>query len=525
MAFREIRVVEIREILRLWLRGEGYRAVARRGLADRKTVRRYVELAMSLGLTRDDGAEQLDDEFIGAVVSLCSAGRAPGARGKAWLLCEKHRDQIDEWLKQRLQLTKVHQLLERQVGPRVPYRTLHRFADQELGFGQKKTTIRVDDCEPGTELQVDFGRMGYIRDSETGRNRVVKALIFTAVYSRHQFVWLTYRETLEAFIEGCERAWAFFDGVFPVLIPDNLKPVVAKADPVKPKFTEGALDYSQYCCFVFDPTRVADPKGKPRVERAVKYVRESFFKGETFRDLEHAQEMAEAWCRRVGLRTHGTTQRQPLEVFEAEARAKLLPVPEEPYDVPSYHDVKVHNDQHIVIGKALYSAPEEYVGEQVHVRADRTLVRVYHRRQLIKTHPRQPAGGRSTNDSDFPEEKVIYARRDSKTLLRKAKEAGPSVGEYARRLLDTPAPWRRMRAMYRLLGLVRRYGAEPVEQACLRALELDVVDVTRIDRIVSQAYERRPREKRREGDPDNVIRPRFARPKEHFAVTNKEDSP
>lgn len=99
------------------------------------------------------------------------------------------------------------------------------------------------------------------------------------------------------------------------------------------------------------------------------------------------------------------------------------------------------------------------------------------------------------------------------------------MGEYARRLLDTPAPWRRMRAVFRLLGLVRRYGPGPVEQACLRALELDVVDVTRIDRIVSQAYERAPREERRQGDPDNIIRPRFARPKSHFAVTNKEKQP
>lgn len=523
MAFREIRVVEIREILRHWLRGEGYRTIANRGLADRKTVRRYVELAQSLGLCRGGDSKQLDDEFIGAVVSLAEAGRPPGARGEAWLLCERYRELLQSWVDQRLRLTKVHELFERHVGPRVPYRTLHRFAREELAFGQKKTTIRVDDCEPGAELQVDFGRMGYIRDLETGRKRLVHALIFTAVYSRHQFVWLSYRQTLEVVIQGCERAWAFFGGVFPVLIPDNLKPLVAKADPVDPDFTEGALDYSQYRDFILDSTRVRDPKGKPRVERAVPFVRESFFRGEEFRDLEQAQELAEAWCRRVGMRVHGTTQRRPLEVFEAEARERLLPAPEAPYDIPSFHDVKVYNDQHIVVGKALYSVAEDYVGERVHVRADRSLVRIYHRRQLIKTHPRQPAGGRSTDDKDFAEEKVIYARRDSEALLKKSVEAGPSIGEYARRILDTPAPWRRMRAVYRLLGLVRRYGVDPVDQACRRALELDVVDVMRIESIVSQAYERAPREERPAHSPDNIIRLRFARPKSHFAVTSKEE--
>ena len=61
---------------------------------------------------------------------------------------------------------------------------------------------------------------------------LVGALIFTAVYSRHMFVWLSYSQTLAAVIAGCEAAWEFFGGVFAVLIPDNLKPVIAAADAV-----------------------------------------------------------------------------------------------------------------------------------------------------------------------------------------------------------------------------------------------------------------------------------------------------
>ncbi len=213
---------------------------------------------------------------------------------------------------------------------------------QEFSFGRKTTTIRVDDCKPGTELQMDFGRMGYLTDQETGRRALVWALIFTAVYSRHQFVWLTYHQKTQDVIEGCERAWAFFDGVFPILIPDNLKAVVAKAHPLKPVFTEAFLDYAQARDTVLDPTRVRDPKGKPRVERAVPYVREAFYRGEDFRDLDDANRLADIWCRtKAGLRNHGTTQRRPLEVFEAEARAQLLPAPETPYDVPIYRDVCV----------------------------------------------------------------------------------------------------------------------------------------------------------------------------------------
>jgi transposase len=85
--------------------------------------------------------------------------------------------------------------------------------------------------------------------------------------------------------------------VFKVLIPDNLKPVVANADPVNPTFTVGWLDYAQTRGFGTDPARVRSPKDKPRVERVVQYVRGNFFAGETFTDLVDARRRAEEWCR------------------------------------------------------------------------------------------------------------------------------------------------------------------------------------------------------------------------------------
>lgn len=89
----------------------------------------------------------------------------------------------------------------------VAYRTLHRFATERCGYRARETTVRVDDGEPGVELQVDFGHMGYLVDPADGRRRKVHALIFTAVVSRHMFVWLTYSQTLTAVIAGCEAAW------------------------------------------------------------------------------------------------------------------------------------------------------------------------------------------------------------------------------------------------------------------------------------------------------------------------------
>ena len=88
LAFREVGVFEVREVLRLWLRGEGIRSVERLGGVDRKTVRRYVDAAVGLGLARDSGEGQLDDGFLGSVLEAVRPHRVDGhdeaRRGGPW---------------------------------------------------------------------------------------------------------------------------------------------------------------------------------------------------------------------------------------------------------------------------------------------------------------------------------------------------------------------------------------------------------------------------------------------------------
>jgi transposase len=492
MAFREVCVHEVREVLRQWLGSElGLRPVAERAGVDRKTARRYVEAAVAAGLVRDGGERQLTDELIGAVVAAVRPDRAQG-HGAGWQALLGQERQIRGWLDDGLQLTNIHGKLTRQ-GVVVPYRTLHRFAVERCGFRRRGATVRVADGEPGMECQVDFGRLGLLSDAEAGRRRAVHALIFTAVFSRHMFVWLTFTQTLADVIAGCEAAWRFYGGVFKVLVPDNLSPVVANPDPVNPTFTVGWLDYAQARGFGTDPARVRSPKDKPRVERAVQYVRGNFFAGETFLDLADAQRRVEQWCRTTaGLRVHGTTAQRPAEHFAADEQALLLPAPALTYDVPVFATPKVAPDRHVEVLRALYSVPGELIGQRVEARADSRLVKIYCRGQLIKTHPRKPPGGRSTDPGDYPVGQAEYALRDVETLKRKAAAAGPSIGVYATRLLEVPLPWTSMRAVYRLLGLTRSYGPAAVDAACARALELDVVDVRRIARMLEQATEHEP---------------------------------
>jgi len=519
MAFREVRVFEVREVLRLWLRDEGVRATERLAGVDRKTVRRYLSAAEELGLVRDGGEGQLSDEFMGSVLERVRPHRADG-RGQAWGLLVAQHEQIEKWLKtEQLTVVKVGELLARR-GVVVPERTLHRYALEvcDVGRGRRGTTVRVADGKPGDELQVDFGRLGLVPDPDSGRDRVCQALIFTPVVSRYTFVWCSFRQTVEDVIAGCEAAWAFYGGVFATLIPDNLKAIVDGADSTDPRLNQAFIEYAQSRGFLVDPARVRSPQDKPRVERTVPFVRNSFFAGETFIDLPDAQRRAVIWCEdRAGMRIHGTIQARPAEVFRVEELPVLRSAPTERYDLPLYATVKVHRDHHLEVGKALYSVPGNLIGTYVEVRADSQLVRVFARGQLVKVHPRMGIGKRSTDPQDLPAERTVYAMRDLAQLQRIAAGHGPAVGAYATALLEHPLPWTKMRQVYALLGLVKKWGDSKVEAACASALEHEAINVALIGRMLERGSDQTPIQPPLPGT-GTVVAGRFARDPGEFAT-------
>ncbi len=214
MAYRELHVVEVRECLRLWSRGRGFRPIAGHLSLDRKTVRRYVEAAQTFGFERSVGGSDISDELVSYVVAAVTPG---GARdpGKSRALCREHAERIEKWFNDGCNGPKVVELLARHTGVRVPLRTLQRFAAEELGRdGRNCRTVRVVDPPPGQVLEIDFFEAGELDDIVSGQRRKLHALLCTAGYSRHQFVWPCLSQTRDDVIAGLEAAWAFFEGVF-----------------------------------------------------------------------------------------------------------------------------------------------------------------------------------------------------------------------------------------------------------------------------------------------------------------------
>lgn len=523
MAFREVTMIEVKEVLRRWPHGESKSQISRQCGVARATVRRYISAAEESGLSPTEGEAALTEERLGELAARLQpeTGRP---HGDGWKACATERSFIEKHLEDGVRLTKIRKLLRRK-GVLVSYATLWRYASAELGLGGDTGTIPVSEGAPGKEVQIDTGWVGRLLPDVAGHRRRFRAWIFTPVVSRYRFVYPVFEETTETAIEACEAAWEFYGGVFSVVIPDNTKAIVTKADPLKPQFSLGFLEYAQDRGFFIDPTRVASPKDKARVERSVIEVREDCFAGEELLEIVDTRTRGLRWSRdENGVTPHRVTLRPPVEMFELWEREHLLPAPTTPYDMPVWSEPKVHPDQHALVEKSLYSLPPHFVGKYLDARADRTTVRFYQRRVVVKVHPRMQPGERHTDASDFQPDKAALAMRDVDFLVRRAGEYGEAVARFATALLDGPEYWMRMRQVYALLGYGKRYGAARLNDACTIALEVEMVDVYRLRRLLEIAAQRAIPA----GDRGRMLPvARFLRPSHQFALqrtSRKENS-
>jgi hypothetical protein len=182
MAYREHGMWEILEVLKKLHEGKSVRVTSRLTGRDRKTVKRYQSAATEVGWVC--GLHEPDEALAGEVLSFLRPGPKGDEPSETEQQLELHRSRIEAWLKRDdlykrgLQLTKVHKLLQRD-GVAVSYSALYRYAVRHLGFSEKSLTVRMDDVSPGEVAEVDFGRLGLVPDAETGKSRVLHALIVT----------------------------------------------------------------------------------------------------------------------------------------------------------------------------------------------------------------------------------------------------------------------------------------------------------------------------------------------------------
>lgn len=472
MARRAFDVIDVVEVLQHWHAGRSKADVAASVGVDRGTVRKYVAPAEAAGL--EPGGPPLSRaEWVELVRGWFPELIDAKARSLTYAEINAHRDRIEVMLATNT-VTTVHQRLRDEHSLGTGISSFRRYVRLEFGDQPNPNAVTVwrPPVSPGSEAQIDYGYLGSWFDPVAQRARRVWAFVMVLACSRHMFVRPVLSMDQRSWTASHVAAFEFFDGVPARLVPDNLKTGVTKPDLYDPKINRAYAEMAgHYGCLV-DPARALKPKDKPRVERPMPYVRDSFWRGRTFDDVTHMQTAAVVWCTNVAGRRHHRSLEgaEPAVVFAAVEAGTLISLPVEPFELAGWSTPKVHPDCHVKVGKALYSVPWRLIGKKVDARESDRTVEVFVDAALVKTHARVERG-RQTDFGDYPPEKVAFFMRNPAWCRTRAAELGPAVVEFIAGMLDINA-LHRLRSAQGVLGLADKHTPARLDAACRRAIDV-----------------------------------------------------
>jgi transposase len=493
MARRTFDVTDVTEILVHWYAGRSQSEIATSLGVDRKTIRKYLAPAIAAGL-EPGGPAKTTAQWAELVAGWFPQLADTRLRQVTWPEIERHRDYIADMLKLGVTQATIHQRLRDEQGLQASVASLKRWVAANLPeeVRRDRVTVLGEDAEAGAEAQIDYGHLGSWTDPRTGKKHRVWAFVMVLVCSRLMFVRPVLRMDQRAWTEAHVEAFAFFYGVPARLVPDNLKTGVDKPDLYDPKLNRSYAELAEYYDTLIDPARAAKPKDKPRVERPMPYVRDSFWRGREFTSLEQMQQQAVAWCRDVAGQRHCRPLggAAPMAVFGAVEAQALRPLPKRPFVLATWSTGKIGPDIHVKVGKTLYSVPWKHIGQRVDARETPTVVQIFDNGQLIATHARK-AAGKQTDFAHYPPEKIAFKMRTPTWCRTRAAEIGPACVEVIADLLAVNALFR-LRAAQGVLGLAGKHGDDRLERACARAIEVGDPSYRTIKGILAAGAEALP---------------------------------
>lgn len=337
---------------------------------------------------------------------------------------------------------------------------------------------------PGEQAQVDWGHFGKLT---IGRAvRPLMGFVMVLSWSRSVFLRFYLSADLANFLRGHVEAFAFFTAVPRTLLYDNLKSAVLERVDDAIRFHPTLLELAAHYRFLPRPVAVARGNEKGRCERAIRYIRDSFFAARTWRDLDDLNAQALTWCTGLAAdracpedRTHTVR-----DAFEAE-RGALLPLPENPFPTEERVAVHVGKTPYVRFDRNDYSIPHTHVRRTLLVLASLDAVRIVDGATLLASHPRS-----FDRDAQIEDPTHIAALVEVKRQAREHRgmdrlhHAAPStknfLAEIARRGGNLGS------VTWGLVRLLDAHGAPALEEALAEALHQDVPHLAAIRQILDR---------------------------------------
>jgi transposase len=483
----------VREILRLSLDGR----LSTRGVAEhvrtgattvRDTLRRFDQSGLSWPLPPEIGDADLEERLYGV------PGVKPGRRK----LPEPDWPVVARELKRKhvtLQVLWEEYRAEHPDGYRYS-----RFCDLFRRWEGRLPLVMLQSHAGGEKLFFDYAgdTVPVVVDRRTGEVR--DAHIFVAVMggSSLSFALATWTEQFSDWIAGNNAAFAFFRGVPQLLVPDNAKVAVIKACHFDPQVNRSYTDMARHYGTAILPARPRKPRDKAKVEACVGIVerwllgrlRNRIFYSLAEVNVAIAECLADLNDRRV-LRQFGKTRRQ---LFDEVDVPNLKPLPAEPWVHAEWRRCRVGLDYHIAIERHHYSVPHRFARREVEARFTVSTVEIFLGGERIAVHMRGSGNGRHTTVPEhMPSSHRRYGEWTPAKIREEASRIGPMLSLLVEKVIEAkPHPEQGYRSCLGIIGLERRFGAQRLEAAALRALEIQARNYPSVKSILEKGLDQVP---------------------------------
>lgn len=372
-----------------------------------------------------------------------------------------------------------------------------RFCDLYRAFTKRLSPTMRQHHVAGERLFVDYaGTTMEVADGLTGE--MLKAQLFVAVLgaSNYTYAEATWTQTLPDWLGSHTRAFAFFGGVPEMTVSDNLKSGITKACFYQPAVNRAYAEMAAHFGTAIVPARPGKPRDKAKVEVGVqvatrwiiaKLRKRTFF---SIADLNTAIAVEVAALNARVTRHLGTSRKALFEDIEKPA---LKALPAEPYIYAEWKKCKLGLDYHVEVEKHYYSAPHQLAREELWVRITARTVEVFHKGKRVAAHVRNSSNRKHTTIREhMPSSHRRYADWTPESLRRRAVEIGPRTSALVDVVLRSRThPEQGFRSCIGILRFATSYGADRLEAACARALEIGAHSFTSVKSILNNDLDRR----------------------------------
>lgn len=361
----------------------------------------------------------------------------------------------------------------------------------------KDASLHIEQL-PGDKLYLDFtGYKPSIVDPDTGEIREVEAFVSVLGFSGKTYVRACESQKKEDFLQSIVHSLNYYGGVPNVLVPDNLKSGVDKANRYEADINRDLLDLGNHYGMAILPTRSHKPRDKAWVERMVQIIYTRIFAPLRNRVFTNLDELNEAIFEL--LEVHNNLPLQGREesrndLLENIERAHLKPLPQERWELKVYLQVKVMKNCYVQLHKDrhYYSVPYQYIGNKVKIVYTATHVSIYLAGERIAYHLRDRRPHKYTTVKEhLPSSHQFVSEWNPSKFIEWAGHIHPDVKAFIGRVLENKSyPEQTYRSCVGILSFEKKAGRDRLIAACQRATAFGAFNYKVIEQIINNKLDR-----------------------------------